>query len=167
MDQQRDRAADGVSRARRPDLAGVLIAVLLLCFALVIFWDSTSLQLAATYGLGPKTMPQVIAAGLAVLGVANFVLAWRGEFPPREDIDLKAIVLILGGLAALIAIIGLGGGFIPATAILFAATSTAFGRRAVHIDLAIGAVLGIAVYLLFDKLLTLALPAGPIERLLF
>jgi putative tricarboxylic transport membrane protein len=68
-------------------------------------------------------------------------------------------------LAALIAIIGLGGGFIPATAILFAATATAFGRRAIAVDLAIGAVLGVVVFLLFDKLLTLSLPAGPIERL--
>ena len=49
---------------------------------------------------------------------------------------------------------------------LFAATAAAFGRKAVIIDLVIGAVLGIAVYLLFDKLLTLSLPAGPIERLL-
>jgi putative tricarboxylic transport membrane protein len=69
-------------------------------------------------------------------------------------------------LAALIAIIGLGGGFIPATAVLFAATATAFGRRAIHIDLAIGLVLAIVVFLLFDKLLTLSLPAGPLERLL-
>jgi putative tricarboxylic transport membrane protein len=100
-----------------------------------------------------------------VLAAGNFWLAWRGDFPERESLEPKAIVLILGGLAALIAIIGLGGGFIPATAVLFAATATAFGRRAIHIDLAIGAVLAVAVFLLFDKLLTLSLPAGPIERL--
>ena len=100
-----------------------------------------------------------------LLAVGNFLLAWRGDFPERESFDPKAIVLILGGLAALIAIIGLGGGFIPATAVLFAATATAFGRRAIHIDLAIGLVLAVVVFLLFDKLLTLSLPAGPIERL--
>jgi putative tricarboxylic transport membrane protein len=111
-------------------------------------------------------MPYVVATGTALLAIGNFVLAWRGDFPEREDYDAKAIILILGGLAALIAIIGLGGGFIPATAVLFAATAKAFGRRAVLVDLAIGLVLAIAVYLLFDKLLTLALPAGPIERLL-
>ena len=111
-------------------------------------------------------MPYVIAVGMAVLAAGNFRLAWRGDFPERESFDPKAIALILGGLAALIAIIGLGGGFIPATAILFAATATAFGRRAIHIDLAIGLVLGFVVFLLFDKLLTLSLPAGPIERLL-
>ena len=57
------------------------------------------------------------------------------------------------------------GEIIPATAVLFAATATAFGRRAIHIDLAIGLVLAVVVFLLFDKLLTLSLPAGPIERL--
>ena len=64
------------------------------------------------------------------------------------------------------AIIGLDGGFIPATTILFAATATAFGRRAILTDLAIGFVLSLVVYLMFTKLLSLSLPTGPLERLL-
>ena len=151
---------------KKPDIAGMVIAGVLLLIALVIFWDTSAMQVATTYGMGPTAMPYVIATGLAVLAAGNFWLAWRGDFPERESFDPKAIILILGGLAALIAIIGLGGGFIPATAVLFAATATAFGRRAIHIDFAIGLVLAVAVFLLFDKLLTLALPAGPIERLL-
>ena len=150
---------------RRPDIAGMVIAGVLLLIAAVVFWDTSALQLAPPYGVGPKAMPYVVATGMAVLAAGNFWLAWRGEVAERESIDPKPIVLILGGLAALIAIIGLGGGFIPATAVLFAATATAFGRRAIHIDLAIGLALGFIVFLLFDKLLTLALPAGPIERL--
>jgi len=150
---------------RRPDTAGFVIAAVLLLIAVVIFWDTSTLQLAPTYGVGPKAMPYVIASGLVILALGNFALAWRGDFPARESLDPKAIVLILGGLAALIAIIALGGGFIPATAVLFAATSSAFGRRAVLTDLAIGLVLGVTVFLLFDKLLTLSLPAGPLERL--
>jgi putative tricarboxylic transport membrane protein len=148
------------------DRAGLVIAGLLLLLALVICWDTANLRLAPTYGIGPKAMPYVVAGGLLVLAFGNAVLAWRGDFPPREAFDPKAIVLILGGLAALIATIGLGGGFIAATAILFTATAAAFRRRAVHVDFAIGLVLGLAVYLVFDKLLALALPAGPIERLL-
>lgn len=154
------------SRDRRFDPAGIVVAAALLLLAAAIFLDASSLQLAQTYGIGPKAMPYVVACGLVVLAAGNAVLAWRGDFPAREEFDAKAVALILGGLAALIAIIGLGGGFIPATAILFAATSAAFGRRAFHIDLGIGFLLGAAVYLLFDKLLTLSLPAGPLERLL-
>jgi putative tricarboxylic transport membrane protein len=152
--------------ANRPDAAGMVIAVVLLALAGVILWDATSLQLATTYGVGPKAMPYVVAAGLVILSAGNLLLAWRADFPPREDVDARAVALILGGLAALIAVIGLGGGFIAATTVLFAATSAAFGRRATHIDLAVGFALGLAIYLLFDKLLTLSLPAGPLERLL-
>jgi putative tricarboxylic transport membrane protein len=155
-----------VSEERKPDRAGLAIAGILLIIALVIFWDTHTLALAPTYGLGPKAMAYVVASGMAVLAFGNAFLAWRGDFPERESFDPKAIVLILGGFAALIAIIALGGGFIPATAVLFAATSTAFGRRAIVTDLLIGAGLAVAVFLLFDKLLTLSLPAGPIERLL-
>jgi putative tricarboxylic transport membrane protein len=74
--------------------------------------------------------------------------------------------LILGGLALLIAIIGLGGGFIPATTVLFVATSAAFGRRAIVADLGIALVMTTLIYLVFARLLTLSLPAGPLERLL-
>jgi len=154
------------TETRKPDRAGIAIAVFLLAVAAVIAWDSTTLQLAPTYGLGPKMMAYVVAAGMAVIGIANLIMAWQGGFPERESYDPKAIALILGGFAALIAIIAFGGGFIPATAVLFAATAAAFGRKAVHIDLGIGLVLGIVVYLLFDKVLTLSLPAGPLERLM-
>ena len=152
--------------AGRPDIAGTAIAGVLLALAVVILWDTTSLQLTTTYGFGPKAMPYVVAAGLALLSAGNLLLAWRGGFPPREEVDRRAVGLILGGLAALIAIVGLGGGFIAAATILFATTSAAFGRRAILIDVAIGLVLAVAIYLTFDKLLTLSLPAGPLERLL-
>jgi putative tricarboxylic transport membrane protein len=111
-------------------------------------------------------MPIVVATGLALLGIGNLIIAIRGELPHRETGDPKAILLIVGGLAALIAMIGFGGGFILGMTILFAMTAAAFGRRAFLTDLAIGFGLGLVVYLLFVKLLTLSLPVGPIERLL-
>lgn len=150
----------------RTDFAGIAIAALLALLAGMILWDTSRLQITSTYGVGPKMMPVVIAIGLLVLAAGNLAMVLRGGLPERESADPKAIFFILGGLAALIAVIGLGGGFIVATAILFAATATAFGRRAVLTDLVIGLVLALVVYLAFDKLLTLSLPAGPIERLL-
>jgi putative tricarboxylic transport membrane protein len=150
---------------RNIDQAGIVIAALLLAAGGIILWDMTTLQITSVYGVGPKAMPIVVAAGLILLSVGNLVIALRGELPDRESADPKAILLILGGLAGLIALIGLGGGFIPATAVLFATTAAAFGRRAFLPDLAIGAGLGLLIFLLFDKLLTLSLPAGPLERL--
>jgi putative tricarboxylic transport membrane protein len=149
----------------RFDPAGFVIAALLAALAALILFDMSRLTLTSTYGVGPKMMPIVIAIGIAILAVANLVMALQGGLPARESADPRAILLILGGLVALIALIGLGGGFIPAITILFATTSTAFGRRAFLADLAIGFGLALVAYLMFDKLLTLSLPAGPLERL--
>jgi putative tricarboxylic transport membrane protein len=148
------------------DPAGLVVAALLLAAAAVIAWDTSNIPVTSVYGLGPEAMPTVVAGGLALLAVGNLVTALRGETPAREPIDLKAIVLIVGGLIALMLVIGLNGGFIPATALLFAATSAAFGRRAFLTDLVIGLVLAVLVHLMFVKVLSLSLPMGPIERLL-
>jgi putative tricarboxylic transport membrane protein len=153
------------SQGRRTDPAGIAVAVVLLALAGLIAWDTTTLQITATYGPGPKAMPLVVMTGLIVLAIGNLYLAFRGEFPEREPAAWTPILLILGGLLAVIVLIGIGGGFIPATAILFAATAAGFGRRAVVTDLAIGLVLATAAYLMFAKVLTLSLPMGPIERL--
>ena len=148
------------------DVAGLVIALLLLVLAGLVWWDMTKLQILSPYDLGPKAMPIIVAAGLAVLAVGNAIGALRGDLPERESLDWRPIALILGGLAGLITLIAIGGGFMIGTAILFATTSAAFGRRAFLVDLLIGAVLAVIIYLLFAKLLTLALPAGPLEHLL-
>jgi putative tricarboxylic transport membrane protein len=155
-----------MTEKRAVDPAGIVIAALLLVIALVILWDMSQLQLTSVYGLGPKAMPIVVACGLILLSGGNLLMALRGGLPERESAGPKPLLLIIGGLAALIALVGLGGGFILATAILFATTAAAFGRKAFLVDLGIGLVLGVVIFLLFDKLLTLSLPAGPLERLL-
>jgi putative tricarboxylic transport membrane protein len=155
-----------MTEARRADPAGIAVAALLALIAAVIVWDTGRLELGQTYGLGPKAMPYVVAAGLALLAIGNLVMGLRGDLPAREDADRRAILLILGGLVAVIAIIGLGGGFIFAMTLLFTMTSAAFGRVNLLADLAIGFALAFVVYLMFDKLLSLSLPAGALERLL-
>jgi len=151
---------------RRVDVAGLAIALILLALAGLVWWDMSKLQILSPYDLGPKVMPVVVSIGLGILALGNAVAALRGDLPARDSLDWKPIILILGGLAILIALIAMGWGFMIGTAILFAATSTAFGRRAFLTDLLIGAGLALFVYLLLGKLLTLSLPAGPLENLL-
>src|SRR6476660_6038073 len=124
------------SQGRRVDPAGIVVAVILLVLAAVVLWDMSRLEIGQTYGVGPKAMPIVVATGLGLLAIGNLVLALRGAFPEREEAAPMPIVWIVGGLLAVIALIGLGGGFVPALAILFAATATGFGRRAIVADLA-------------------------------
>jgi putative tricarboxylic transport membrane protein len=159
-------SGDPVQPPRRVDRAGIIIAALLAGLAAVLVWDARGLQSTTMYGMGPEAMPVVIASGLALLAIGNLIDALRGHLPARESADPVPVVLILAGLALLIGIIGFGGGFILATSALFVTTSAAFGRRAVLVDSAIALVMSTLVYLAFDRLLTLSLPAGPLERLL-
>ena len=97
---------------RRIDVAGLVIALILLAIAGAIWWDMTALQISSVYGVGPKAMPIVVAGGLALLAIGNLIMALRGDLPARDSLDWRPIILILGGLAALIALIAIGGGFI-------------------------------------------------------
>ena len=159
-----DSASQGPT-SRRFDPAGLVIALALAAPAAVLVWDASQLQSNNPYGMGPHAMPIVIAIGLGILAVGNLVDALRGELPARESADPRAVWLILAGLGLLIAIIGIGGGFILATTSLFVTTARAFGRRAFLADLGIGLVLTTLIYIAFSRLLTLSLPAGPLERL--
>jgi putative tricarboxylic transport membrane protein len=159
-------SGDSIQPPRRVDRAGLAIAALLAVLAVVLVWDARGLQSSAMYGMGPEAMPVVVATGLALLAIGNFIDALRGNLPSRENADPVPVVLILIGLALLIAIIGFGGGFILATSALFVTTSTAFGRRAILVDSVIAIVMSTLIYLAFDRLLTLSLPTGPLERLL-
>ncbi|MFG3597682.1 tripartite tricarboxylate transporter TctB family protein [Bradyrhizobium sp. RDI18] len=159
-------SGDAPPASRHIDRAGVVIAAALAALAAVLVWDASRLSSTSMYGMGPEAMPVVVAVGLGILAIANLIDALRGNLPPRESADPKPVLLILGGLALLIAIIGLGGGFILATSALFVTTSAAFGRRAILADFVIALVMTTLIYLAFDRLLTLSLPAGPLERLL-
>src|SRR5262245_57982808 len=107
------------SQGRRVDPAGIVVAVLLAALAGLIVYDMTTLSITQTYGVGPKAMPIVVATGLALCAIGNLVLAFRNGFPEREQPAHLPIVLILGGLVAVIVLIGMGGGFILAVTILF------------------------------------------------
>jgi putative tricarboxylic transport membrane protein len=158
---------DGTARQRPGvDRAGIVIALGLIALAVVLIVDARNIQANVVYGMGPQVMPIIIAIGLIVLAIGNGINALRGDTPAPEDMQFGPVLMVLGGLAAMIAIIGLGGGFIPAMTILFAATATAFGRRAILTDLILGFVIATIIYLVFNKLLTLGLPAGPLEHFL-
>jgi len=149
--------------ANKPAL---IVGVLLLIVAALVGYDASQQTITSTYGVGPTAVPYVTAAGLVILGLAHFVVAFREGLPEPEEADSQALLWIAGGLAFLIACIALGGGFIIAIAIVFACTARGMGRQALIVDAMIGLVLGLAIYLVFAKLLTLILPSGPLERLL-
>jgi len=148
------------------DRPALVVGVLLLIVAALIGYDASQQTITSNYGVGPTAMPYVVCTGLVALGLAHFFVAFREGLPKPEAADSGALFWIAGGLAALIACIAVGGGFVIAITIVFACTARGFGRRALLVDAGIGFVLGLVIFLVFAKLLTLLLPMGPLERLL-
>lgn len=151
---------------RRIDIPALVVALLLLACAGIVANDAASQTIVSTYGLGPTAVPYVVSIGLAALGLAHLVVAFKDGIPKPDPADGGAILSIVVGLVGLVACIALGGGFILATALVFACTARGMGRRAFVVDFVIGLVLGLVIFLVFQKFLTLSLPAGPLERLL-
>ena len=76
------------------------------------------------------------------------------------------LLLIGGGLALQIALLQVIG-FSLATGLLFAATAAAFGKRNLLVSLPIGVAFALGIYGIFDGLLRLNLPGGPLETLIY
>ncbi|CAN7319661.1 tripartite tricarboxylate transporter TctB family protein [Pararhizobium sp. LjRoot255] len=153
------------TETRRPDRAALVIAVFLAALAGLIFWDASRLASMGGYsGIGPATIPFVIAGGLLILAVWTVFEALRGDFPARDRQEFGPVVWIVGGLAAQMLLLKILG-FSIATGLLFAATAAAFGKRKLWMTVPIGILLCLGIWLIFAGLLQLSLPAGPLEHL--
>jgi putative tricarboxylic transport membrane protein len=146
--------------------AAYIAAAGLFAIAGITAWDASQMRQLNTYGIGPESASYLVAGFFALLGVGHIWQGFMGSFPKAPVADWKAVGWVAAALASLILVIEIGGGFILAATLLFAFTARSLGRRALLVDCFIGLVLATIVFLLFNNLLTLALPAGPLERLL-
>jgi len=153
-------------RARSFNTPYVVVGVILFAVAALTAWDASTMRIRAQYGVGANAASYLVAVVLVLLSLGHFIGAFRGGHEEAEATDWKAIGWIGVALTGLVASTWLGGGFMLGSTLLFAFTARAFGRKALLVDLLIGAVIALLVYLLFHNLLTLTLPAGPLERLL-
>jgi putative tricarboxylic transport membrane protein len=146
------------------------IGVALLLVAAALWFDARQLPASPAIGVGPSAAPKLIGALAAVLGLAHFVSAWRarraGHAEATDRGNHTSLFIVLAALIGQILLLEIGAGFIVSSLWLFALTARGFGERIGPKPMAIGAVLSVLVYLFFTKALSLALPAGPLERLL-
>jgi putative tricarboxylic transport membrane protein len=125
--------------------------------------------------IGPNFMPKVVSGSLIVMGIwllaETFTGGWRERVPddPAERGEhafvYGAFAWVSAGLFAQMALIG-NAGFVIAATVLFACVARGFGSRRPARDLAIGVILGVAVFLFFVKFLNVNLPAGWLTPLL-
>ncbi|WP_049579935.1 tripartite tricarboxylate transporter TctB family protein [Streptomyces sp. SBT349] len=152
------------------------VCVLLFALGALVLGDVLTMDVDITQRgpVGPKTVPVVV--GVALLGVAvllalDVLRGGRGEAEGGEDIDLDApgdwrTVLLLAGIflgnAVLLDPLGL-----PASgALMFWGSAYALGSRAYDRDPLIAAVLSVVTYVVFDSLLGIPLPGGPLMEVL-
>lgn len=151
---------------RVPDRRSAVVGVVLFAITAVTYWDASRMVVRAGYGMGANTTSYFVAVLFALLAIGHLVSAFKPSNYEAETADWKAVGFIAIALTGLVATIWLGGGFILGSTLLFAFTARAFGRAALPFDICLGLGIGAVVFLFFNKLLTLALPMGPLERLL-
>lgn len=152
---------------RRPDRAAFIIAALLAAFGAVLLWDTGRLPPDGGYaGIGPAAMPKLVGGVLILLAVLTALNGMKRAVASVPRQNPVPLLWIGGGVALQIALLHVIG-FIIATGLLFAATARAFGERRVPLALVAGFGLSLVVYGIFDRLLQLNLPAGPLETLIF
>lgn len=155
------------NRQRRRDPAALAVAAGLAVIGGVMLWDSARLaDLGGYSGVGPASVPRVVAAGLLGLSLWTAFEAMRGDFPERPAQNLPPVLWILAGLSAQLLLLDVAG-FSIATGLLFACTARAFGKRNLALTLPLGIVFALAVWMVFSQLLMLHLPVGPLEHLFF
>jgi putative tricarboxylic transport membrane protein len=152
---------------RRPQGAAFIIAAGLAGLAALILFDAAGLKQDGGYaGVGPADVPRLIAYALLALAVMTVVTGLKGNLPRPPRQAPAPVLWILGGLGLQLVLLHVVG-FVVSGALLFGMTARGFGQRPLWKAVAVGLVLALVIYGVFDRLLQLNLPAGPLERLIF
>lgn len=153
--------------AGRPNWAALGVAAFLAAGSFVIFSDMGHLAGTAGYSqVGPTTVPRWIASVLAILAVLTAFSAFRdGPRPARID-NLPGVIWVIAGLILQIVLL-MPAGFSIASGLMFALVARGFGEKRWYVSIPAGILIAFFVYAVFSQLLSLSLPAGPIERAIF
>jgi putative tricarboxylic transport membrane protein len=159
--------SQGFPQERRPRWAAFIIAAGLAGLSVLLLVDAAGLKQDGGYaGVGPADVPRLIAYGLLVLAALTVLSGLKGDMPRPPRQAPAPVLWILGGLGLQLALLHVVG-FAIASALLFGMTARGLGQRPLWKALSIGFVLALVIYGVFDRLLQLNLPAGPLERLIF
>jgi putative tricarboxylic transport membrane protein len=152
------------------------VSLLLLVIGVLVLTDALTMSGDITQRgpVGPKTVPVVVGTGLLVVAVLlaiDVLRGGRGEAEGGEDIDLsepgdwRTVLLLAGVFLAFAVLIG-PVGFPVAGALLFWGAAYALGSRHLHRDPLIAAGLSLFTYVVFNNLLGVPLPGGPLMGVL-
>ncbi|WP_030778974.1 tripartite tricarboxylate transporter TctB family protein [Streptomyces sp. NRRL S-920] len=152
------------------------VSVLLLLLGALVLTDALTMDVEITQRgpVGPRTVPVAVGVGLLVVALliaADVLRGGRGEAESGEDIDLSEpadwrTVLLLTGVFLATAVLIEPAGFPVAGALLFWGSAYALGSRHLDRDPLIAAGLSVTTYAVFNNLLGVPLPGGPLMGVL-
>jgi putative tricarboxylic transport membrane protein len=149
---------------RRTVLASAAFGAVLIIAAVLVIIDAV--RLPETHAaVGPAAVPipvgvllGVVGAGLMVQARAHLGTAVRGAgWPPGAALRLLGMVVALVAFAFLLPVLG----FVVTSTALFVAAAMLLGAPHFLRTVAYGWALSAIVFLVFDRLIGLSLPAGP------
>ncbi|MEX3099577.1 tripartite tricarboxylate transporter TctB family protein [Streptomyces sp. V2] len=165
-----------INRAWWRERSELGVCALLLALGVLVLTDALTMDIdiGQRGPVGPRTVPVAVGAGLlliAVLLAVDVLRGGRGEAESGEDIDLGEpadwrAVLGLAGVFLAAAVLIEPAGFPVAGALLFWGAAFVLGSRRFDRDPLIAAVLSFVTYILFDHLLGVPLPGGPLMGVL-
>ncbi|MGX1566679.1 tripartite tricarboxylate transporter TctB family protein [Streptomyces sp. NPDC055506] len=152
------------------------VCALLLALGVLVLTDALTMDvdIAQRGPVGPKTVPIVVGAGLLVIAAllaVDVLRGGRGQAETGEDVDLSEpadwrTVLLLAGVFLGAAVLIEPLGFPVAGALLFWGAAFALGSRRIDRDPLIAAGLSLVTYVVFNNLLGVPLPGGPLMGVL-
>jgi putative tricarboxylic transport membrane protein len=161
--------------------AEIILGLGIAALGAFILYEAQAIHVIPIYAkVGPKDIPILVGAILALLGLALAWQGWRGKPAPQLDpptvmdapgskldapgtggdaTDWIPVVAIAVGLIQQILLFEFLG-FVPTAAILFFCVSFGFGSRKYLRDIIIAIALAVVAYVGFVHALGLHLPAG-------
>ncbi|WP_239076480.1 tripartite tricarboxylate transporter TctB family protein [Streptomyces sp. SID9913] len=152
------------------------VCALLLVIGVLVLTDAVTMDVDLTQRgpVGPRTVPFVVGGGLlavAALLAVDVLRGGRGRAKGGEDVDLSEpadwrTVLMLSGVFLGSAVLIEPLGFPAAGALLFWGAAFTLGSRRLDRDPLIAAVVSLVAYAVFNHLLGVPLPGGPLMGVL-
>jgi putative tricarboxylic transport membrane protein len=167
--------AGELTKSRRLGRGELLFAGLLLAIGVLVFFDTQTLPPSnAASGIGPAFFPRVVAVvavAIAVTLVVQVLRGGRGHADEGEgDVDLSTLhlssALIVIGAVVMHSLLLERAGYIITAALTFWAIAYAIGSRRYVRDALLALAVGVVVYVVFTRGLSIRLPAGVLEGVL-
>lgn len=158
------------------DTGELLLAVAVVLLGLGVIWQTTQIRLTPAYSMvGPRVIPYIVGAGLALTGLWLALEALTGrtatvsteseDVDPTLPTDWRTVGLLAVTLLVYLVLLE-PAGFVIASALLFFGAAYAMGSRHYARDLVVGIIMAAVLYVGFTRGLGLHLPAGVLKGIL-